>query len=149
MEVSHASQHCLIMSSVVGSSIVAGILYSSLLAIFLIVPLNILPLLVLGNFSTMMTPSSLAIGPTSCLILALISLYSFKCSSLLSSYESPADPLRITKAKGQSPLMSSTCPTTADSTTDGWSLITSSKRPVDKRWPAVLITSSTRVMMCR
>ena len=42
----------MISSRITGSSIVAGILYSSLSAIFLIVPLKIFPDLVLGNLLT-------------------------------------------------------------------------------------------------
>ena len=48
-----------------GSSIVAGILYSSLSAIFLIVPLKIFPDLVLGNLLTTIAILKAATGPTS------------------------------------------------------------------------------------
>jgi len=52
---------------VVASSIVAGKAYSYPLAIFLIVPLKILPLLVFGNLDKNNTPSSLQNAPTSVL----------------------------------------------------------------------------------
>ena len=51
-----------ISSSIAGSSIVAGILYSSLSAIFLTVPLNILPDLVFGSLLTTMANLKAATG---------------------------------------------------------------------------------------
>ena len=54
----------LISVSIIGSSIVAGILYSSLSAIFLIVPLKTFPDLVFGNLLTTIAILKAATGPT-------------------------------------------------------------------------------------
>ena len=53
-----------ISSKIAGSSIVAGILYSSLSAIFLTVPLKIFPDLVFGNLFTTIAVLKAATGPT-------------------------------------------------------------------------------------
>ena len=129
------------------SSIVAGMFHSYWFEIFLIVPLRILPLLVLGSFSMKMTPISLAKAPTSVLTLSLTSF--FRVSSSYGVFSLAPAPRRITKANGHSPLTYSLKPMTALSTTLSCSLITSSRRPVEIRWPHVLMTSSILVMICK
>ena len=62
-----------------GSSIVAGTLYSSLSAIFLIVPLNILPDLVFGNLFITITFLNAATGP---MLSLTIFIHSFEIVSL-------------------------------------------------------------------
>ena len=52
-----------ISSKIAGSSMVGGILYSTLSAIFLIVPLKIFPDLVFGNLFITITTLNAATGP--------------------------------------------------------------------------------------
>ncbi len=61
---------------------------------------------------------------------------------LLSGRSTPA--FNTTKPSGNWPLISSKAPTTQHSATSGWPASTSSMPPVESRWPATLMMSSTR-----
>ena len=67
-------------------------------------------------------------------------------SAGISSGSRSTPALSTTNPIGTWPLRSSATPTTAHSATSGWLASTSSIAPVDSRWPAVLITSSMRLI---
>ena len=146
---SKAIFHSLVFSStndsVDKSSIVAGVLKAQAFDILRIVLRKILPLLVLGSFSMNITPCSLQKAPTLVRMRFEITYCSFESSTYVKLDE--PDPLSTTNAKGLSPFIGSSNPITALSTTLSTSFITSSRRPVLMRWPAVFITSSTLVII--
>lgn len=70
-------------------------------------------------------------------------------SSQMSSVRRIVPSLRTMSASGTWPLMGSAVPITAHSATSGWAATSPSMLPVDRRWPATLMTSSTRPMTNR
>jgi hypothetical protein len=69
-------------------------------------------------------------------------------SSRVMSASPRVTPALVTaKPTGISPLISSATPTTAHSAMSGCAASTSSMAPVDRRCPATLMMSSTRLMM--
>jgi len=94
---------------------VGGILNSSPLSIFLRIPLRIFPLLVLGSFSTIITPANEEIAPISFLTFSQSCFITFSFSSLVVIIN-----LVTQKAKGTSPLIWQNLPTTALSIISSW-----------------------------
>ena len=125
---------------IAGSSIVAGSVYSAPSAIFFMVALRILPERVFGSRLTTAAVLKAATGP--------MVARTFSTSSRTISASPRVTPALVTtKPTGTSPLISSATPTTAHSATSGCAASTSSIAPVESRWPATLMMSSTRLMM--
>lgn len=122
------------------SYMVDGNLYYSPSIICLITFLNILPLLVFGNLSTIITCWNAATGPISFLINA-ISSFSIPCGDI--PFLSTTIPI------GTSPLSSSILATTAAYEILGCLSSSSSIPAVESLCPAVLIISSSLVMTLR
>ncbi len=99
-----------------------------------------MPLLVLGNLSTIKTFWKQATGPISFLIKAI------SCFSIFYR-EKPV--LMTTNPIGIYPLSSSILATTAASETDGWEINCYYIAAVESLWPAVLMMSSRRVITLR
>jgi len=72
----------------------------------------------------------------------------FSDTQLRSSFTSASSPVtperRVTKAAMAWPVSSSALPTTAASATVGWATSADSISVVERRWPEMFITSSTR-----
>ena len=119
---------------------VAGTGTSSPSAIWRMVFLRILPERVLGRRSTTAAWRKLATAPISARTMATISA-TISPSSRATPAFSTASPT------GTWPLSASATPITAHSATSGCFDSTSSMAPVERRWPAVLMRSSVRLMM--
>lgn len=102
--------------------------------------LSIFPLLVLGSFSTINTSWKQATGP---IYLRTREINCFYMPSLGCPF------LMTMKPTGISPLSSSILATTAASEIELWDSRISSMAAVDRRWPAVLMISSSRVITFR
>ena len=101
----------LISSNIAGSSIVGGILYSTLSAIFLIVPRKILPDLVFGSLLITIATLNAATGQ---ILSRTIWIHSFEIVSL--SLSTPA--FKTINPIGNCPFNLSATPRTAHSATD-------------------------------
>ena len=103
------------------------------------VPRRILPERVLGRRFTTITVLKAATGPIS-------SRTSLTTSPSISAVGRLTPALSTMKPAGICPFMASATPTTAHSATSLCRATTSSICPVDRRWPATLMTSSVRAM---
>lgn len=124
------------------SSMVEGTSYLYLLHIFRTICRRYLPERVLGRRGTTWQVLKLATGP-------MCSLISFTLSSatVLGQWPEMCSVLMVTKAMGTSPLISSWAPMTIAYAILLCFINISSISPVERRWPAVLMTSSSRAMM--
>ncbi len=104
-----------------------------------IVPRRTLPERVLGSALTATAVLNAATGP-------MRSRTSATSSAWTSAGSRSTPALSTAKPIGTWPLSSSATPNTAHSATSGWLDSTSSMAPVESRWPAVLITSSVRLI---
>ena len=118
---------------------VAGVAYGRPSAIFFTVPRRILPERVFGRRGTRAAVLNAATGPIEARTRST-------SSGTISSAPRVTPALVTTKPTGTSPLTASATPTTAHSATSGWKASTSSIAPVERRCPATLMTSSTRLM---
>ena len=118
---------------------VAGMFQDSPSAMLRMVPRSILPERVLGRRSTTAHSLNAATGP-------MRSRTSATASATMSAGARLTPAFSTSRPSGNWPFMASATPITAHSATSGWSASTSSMAPVDRRWPATLITSSVRAM---
>ena len=119
---------------------VAGIVYGIPSAMRLTVPRRILPERVFGSRLTTVAVLKAATGP-------IVSRTFRTISATMSASERVTPAFVTTNPTGTSPFSASATPTTAHSATSGCDASTSSIAPVDSRWPATLMMSSTRLMM--
>ena len=122
---------------IAGSSMVGGTTICSSTASLRIVLRRILPERVFGSRGTTMALRNAATAPIS-LRMTSTSSASIAASSL------SAPSFSTTRPMGTCPFSSSSMPTTAHSATAACAPISSSISPVDRRWPATLMTSSVR-----
>src|SRR5690606_19679030 len=126
-----------ISSSTAGSSMVDGTSNPSPSASLRRMARRILPERVLGRRRTISTWRRQARAPTCSRTISTTS-----ASRAVSSMTMPS--LSTARARGTWPRSPSAMPITTHSATAGWAATTSSISPVDRRWPATLMTSSVR-----